>query len=1079
MQNNSYIQFDPLGALPRAYNQPVQRPIQSQQQYVQPQLTPETLAAIESLKAGEPAAAEQLKKDWWGSDWNPTGNSTIDYWATVAKNVPQDIGQIATGLASMGYNAVMHPIKTAQDVGQATKSYLSDLYQRASSPNTGNAELDKMLTSGPAALPMNLMAEAGKDIYNNLWLGNVPLLHTKTIGEVAQDLFKGDSDAAYKKLREAGIDSAEKFKQDPLITSMIVAPNATAKAATAAGKGVLNLAEKAGIPIGEVSQNVAKAIQGVESKFAKDKNSLLSEADNFRNVPNDDMVTLLRNYAEGTELPERLIPLKEKFAKFQENYRKTFDDDALVNPNELSALEYVQRKTGMNMQDIRRELAPQLEMIQEGVENPALSLSNRLSDFKKEVNSYKKHNKIEDFLNDNKKLSELSENEFNTLGKYFSANELGELRVADTTVKEAKKIIGDEIRRAWDESKVGQAALSDVRFQENLGRLASLAEESGNQLYKHLYDGIKLANEGKIGSFTMAGAKIPAGEKVSNEGRRFQGKSSSREYGTASYEELANAYKNMDEFIDSVTLQRTKDAISNNILETGTIDGATKLVGNNINPKDIRYINSDLLAEGRLSEAIKRASKDVSDGAIPIDKYTLSALDSTLQPTNSPFAKGWTNDAYGLMKETMLAGGQYLGGNFLSGVLGTTMNSGTGLIQDAIAAIGTRGKLAQQIGAFRRIRPSERRYATALAQIISKVGRKLGTGIAPRIDAMMQNMFSEINTHGKLRKLGVPITQRESELAKMQGQQLGEFVNNVRLDSMLNNKFRLIPRGSARGFLGLANPFIDWLDTSAQVSAKMYKEHPILAGAAAGKLFGEIAYDKELQNRLNLGVYTNKPLVTYVPDDKTGGKKEVSISFLPQYTTLELLQNPAKLLSGNNGAVVIGSLYNAIKGQDAYGRPMRRTTAREGLQTIQGNSRYWINPETNRVEEITGKTMIDEVLSTAIRNTFAPVNMYNKTVLPLGTEIYNKVMGTDYKYYQPFGQSIMGSWNVGQSERGPVSRNILSTGNPAKERTISDILKGLGTIYERNYYPEGQLSPNKIKQIRRQGLRQNIKQFGE
>ena len=345
---------------------------------------------------------------------------------------------------------------------------------------------------------------------------------------------------------------------------------------------------------------------------------------------------------------------------------------------------------------------------------------------------------------------------------------------------------------------------------------------------------------------------------------------------------------------------------------------------------------------------------------------------------------------------------------------------------------------------------------------------------------MMQNTFAEINANAALRKMGIEPTQRVSALASMQKQTLANLIDDVRLNSMMNNKYRVIPRGEFRDILGIANPFIDWIDTSTQVSDKMLKDHPVLMGAVASKLFGEIGYDKELQKRLGLNVYTDKPLVTYKGDDKTGDRKEISINFLPQLTPLEFVNNPSKLLTGTSGAPVLGALYEASKGKNAYGNPMRRTHANDTIQTIQGDNRYRVNPDTQMVERIVG-TQGDEMLSTAIKNLFAPVSLFNKTVAPIGVGLYNTVSGNDVKYYMPYGQSIFGNINTGQPEMGGriLSPTTFSTGDPRNARTVNDILKGLGTYYERDYYPENALTGNQIRRIIRSGVRQNLKDLGE
>lgn len=1075
--SNNYI-VDPMAEAYRSvystpiYNPQVQQPVPTQQ-YAP---TQELLDYIESIKNREPSQAQKLRESWKGQNVNVLNNPVLSDIATIGRNAIGDIPQIATGLVSTIGDVINDPKGTYNRAKEAGLNYLTDLYYRSENP-TGNALLDKVAT------PLSYSSNIVKDAWNFMQ-GTLPILNTKTLGQAVEDLKRGDGNAAFEKLKDAGIQSYEQFKQDPLITSLIVAPNLTTKAISKGTKAGLNLAEKAGLPVGETSQQVAKAIQAVEAKFNKQKIDLIKGTDAISKAKPQDLEAVIRNYTEGTPLPENLTDLKNKFAKFQEEYRKTFDDNSLANPNEISALLYVQRQTGKTIQEIRRELAPQLEMLQEGVTNPSLSFRNRLSDFEHEVGNFIKEDK--NYLKGDKLISELSEKEASTFAKHFDPAEIDMMKASNMTVKDAKQYLGDIARDSWVESKVSDAALKDVRFQENMAKLAERAEATGDPMLKHLYDGMSKANKGEIKAYTLAGAKIPAGESVLNEGRRFQGKSSSREYGTAEYKDIADAYRNVHNFLDDVANQKMKQEVSNNILSTGTIDGATKLVGDNVAAKDIRYLNPNLLEEGRLSEALKTASDSPKANSIAIDKYNLKALESFTKPLNTPFSQGALNDMYNLAKETMLASGTYLGGNFASGLYGAMLNSGTpqGLIKDVISAIGSKGALARELGTIRNIRPTNRRYSTKLAQGISATGRKLGTGIAPRIDAAMQNMFSEINAHSQLRKMGIAPKDRLAALAEMDKLKLGEFINNNRLASMMNTKYRIFPRGDVRSTLSIANPFLDWIDTSTQVSAKMLVDHPILMGAVASKLFGEIGFDRELQKRLNLKVYTDKPLVTYRGDDKApSGAKEISISFLPQLTPVEFLVDPAKLATGNSGAPVLSAVYEASKGKNPYGGLMRRSHAKDSMMSIQGGQRYIVNPETRNIEPVKG-TMGDEVLATAIKNLFAPTAIVNKTVMPIVADAYNRITGDNAKWYMPYGQSVFGSFYTGQPEQATgqmqsaITSNFLTTGDPRKARTVEDIIKGLGTYYERDYIPEG-ISGNRMRQIRRAGARQNWKDFGE
>lgn len=1085
MQNNNYIRSPLAQAYRQVYSQPVINPVVSQpvQQPVQQQLTPEQIAYIKSWANTpiENPQAEQLIEDWRGKTVNIPNHPVLSDLATIKENIPRDLARIGTGFVSMADDFIQHPIQSTRAELQTIGDYLNELGKRANTESvTGNKALDKILSAGGNA-GYKMAQLAAKDAYNNFGAGYLPLLNTKNVGGIIKDISQGKGSEAYKKLKESGVESWEQFKREPLITPLVVAPNATVAGLGKVTKGGLNLVEKTtGLPVGKVGQNVAKAIQVVESKFDKDRIELNKTANELSKAKTKDLELVIQNYTEGTPLPENLNELSKKFKNFQNEYRKLYDDNALVNPNELAALQYVQRKTGQTMQDIRRELAPQLEMLQEGVTNPSLLFRNRLDDFNAEINSIRKSANNSDFLKSSKPISELSREEFESVAKHFNQDELRAFYDSGASIKEMKQYLGDLSRDAWVPEKVSEAALKDTVFNDNITKLAALAEETGNPLYKHLYDGIKLANEGKIGAYTLAGADIPKGVSVSNEGRRFAGKSSSREYGTATYPAIAQAYRDIHGFLDDVTAQRVKSEISNNILNTGTIDGATKVVGDGVKPSDIRYINPDLLAEGKLGEAISRASSTPKEGAIAVDKYNIRAINDMLKPTGTPYKQGALGDVYNTFKENALASGIYLGGNLISGAFSTLLNSNTGLLSDIVASIGSRGRLSKELGTFRQIRPSDRRYSTTAGKIISKIGRKLGTGIAPRIDAMMQNAFAEINANAALRKMGIAPNERLSALASMQKQTLANLIEDVKLNSNMNNKYRVIPRGEIRDIIGIANPFIDWIDTSTQVSAKMLKDHPVLMGAVASKLFGEIGYDRELQKRLDLNVYTDKPLVTYKADDKTGERKEISINFLPQLTPLEFVVNPTKLLTGTSGAPVLGALYEASKGKNVYGNPMRRTHTTDTIQTIQGDNRYRVNPDTQMVERIVG-TQGDEMLSTAIKNLFAPVSLFNKTVAPVGVGLYNMISGDDVKYYMPYGQSIFGNVNTGQPEMGGriLSPTTFSTGDPRNARTVNDILKGLGTYYERDYYPENALTGNQVRRIIRSGVRQNLKDLGE
>lgn len=1090
MQNNNYIDNILLNSQQPQFSNVA--PIQYgnlQAAYQGYDVAPSNIPAVNELNtSGQPSQAvldainnstinnsreQELRNNWgfWGGA-NIQNHPELSRFLNIPKRFIFDNPmQIGTGLYNEAGRLIYNPKETLEGYKNAAVDYLTDLGYRSGAADARN--FAEQVNNYP-----RYAYNIGKDVWN-AFQGTIPALNTERIGKVIEDIRSGNKKKALKDSKDIGYDTWRQIADYPLITGLVAAPNLTTGLIAKGGKGTLNLAEKAGVPVGKISQDVARAVQAVEARFNRDSIKLGEKADKIAKADERDLKIVL-DYIDGKGAkPKSLDKLYNDLRDFNKDYVKyNIDDNALVNPQEMSALQYVQRQTGRTLQDIRREVTPQLEKLQEGITDPRLSFRNKLSDFEHEVNKFRKDTKNKDFLKDSKPITELSKDEFSTLSKYFTPEELRAFYDTNASIGSIKSEMGKAVREAWYPEATDLSKFKDAIYQENMAKLAGLAEQTGNQTLKHLYDGLRLGEEDR-GIYTMAGADIPEKGLIGREGRRLQGASSSREYGTASTTEVAKAYRNIHQFLDDIAAQRSRDEIGRNILSNGTIDGVHKLVGDGVKAEDIRYINPDVLANGTYTEAIRGATNKAVEGFIPIDKYNLKALETLTAPSGG--LQGVLKDILGLYKEAALASGTYLGGNLISGVYGTILNSGSpqGLIKDVVSAIGSKGALAKEIGTFRRVKPRERSYNTKLAQGISWLGGWAGSRIAPRIDAIMNNMFSEINAHSQLRKMGIKTPDRLNSLQSMSKTRLGNFINDNRLASMLNNKFRIIPRGMTRDIAGLANPFIDWIDTSTQVTAKMLVDHPILLGAASAKLFGEIGFNRELQNRLKLKVYTDKPLVTYIPDDKTGGQKEITMSFLPQMTPLEFLADPKKLVMGSSGTPVLTALYEATKGKNAYGKPLRRSFSNNSMMSVIGNDRYIVNPKTQQIEQVT-ETQGDEVLSTAIRSLMSPVNIWNKTIAPLGAGIINAATGSNYTYYQPYAQSILGSFETGQPEIGGAFYNALRpTGDPTKTRNINDIIRGLGTIYERQYYPVGQLTGNKLRRIKRAGAGQARRIYGD
>lgn len=1053
--NNVPVNYSNLYNSYQGFNNVAQPTIQQQTNQVTGQPSQAVLNAVSNMPINQ-TLAQQVKSGL--TEWSPfqfEGHPILTGLANIPTNALHDILEIGTGLTHM----VTHPKEIGQQIG--------DYYtQMAYNPELQN--------------PLSRAGRSLRDMYNLVY-GDVTGLTSQNLNKVIQSLASGDTNQLKQSASEVGSEVWDKITKDPFIVSSVVAPNLTARTVSKGATGALNLAEKAGVPVGETARKVANAMEVVEAKFGNQKAELNQLGRELSKASNRDLELVIDNVKSNTPLPKNLNDLKDKFIKFNEKYQDIYQDNALVNPREIAALQYVQGKTGLTMQDVRRTLAPHLEQLTEGVNDPYLTFKNRVDSFNHELNSLRKDGQLKKF-NQDAKVASLTGEDAEFFNKHFNPNERAVFTSTDMTVKEAVQYLKDLQRDAWTGSKYIGKAAQDMKYQENLSRLAGLAESTGDPMLKHLYDGMKLADAGDIRPFTMADANIPEGLKVSDEGRRFAGKSSSREYGTATTPEIAKAYKNIHGFIDDTVRNRVREEITNNILHNGTIDGVTSLVGENINPSSIRYINPENLANGSLSDAINTAGTVAHEGYIPIDVYNLNAIKSLLKPASSPFGNSPLSDLYNTAKEAFLSSGLYLGGNAISGAFGTTINSGSfsNLVRDAISATASKGQLAKELGLYRELGTDTRKFSTPLGKGVHKINRIAGGGLFPTADAWMQNKFAEINAQANLRRMGIPFEDRAKAISNMDKIQLAKVIDNVKYSSMMNSKYRIFPRGQVRDYLGIANPFLDWTDTATQVTAKMYRDHPILMGMAAADLFGNIGIDKELQNRLGLRVYSDKPLVTYKGDDKSpNGAKEVRLSFLPQLTPLEFFSDPSRMLAGN-GAPALTAIYEAFKGKNPYGNLMRRSYAQGSYPTmIQGSKRYRQNPETGRIEEI-NKAQADEVLSTAIRSISGVPSLVNKTVMPIGAEIYNRLTGSDLQYHMPYGQSILGSFSTGQPELGGgINRTMLMSGDPSKPRTIKDVVKGLGTYFESDYYPENQLTGSQIRRLRKSGARRIRRDYGE
>lgn len=1027
-----------------AYNYNNLRAPQQAQNTAGNELTPEAQALLDQINNNRnlqsASNAATLRQSM--NTWNPFGENHP--WLNLIPNAIHDVQEIGTGFVSL-----FNP-ETRNQIGNELYNFYA---------NMANDDLATRARKGLSGM------------YNTL-IGDVTGVTSSKLGDIAQRITQGDLSGAREVATNTLKDSVKEFQENPLIFSSVVAPKPTSKLINAGVKTAGRLAESAGIPIGEATQAVGRGLDSIAAAMGNKSSKLRGYTRDFKQAKTDELKTVIEyNRGERTNLPKELEPLNKKFNDFNKEYNLILDDYALLNPREIVALQYVRDKLGGNttIQEVRRMAQPQLEALMEGVTDPSLRFRNRLNDFNHEVNTLKKEGKKVD-LKDEKLLSELSNEEQALIQKHFTSEELASFEDAGfKTVGEVKQYMRDAVRDAWSGDSYVSKAASNAKYQENMSRLAGLAQETGDPFLKYLHEGFVRADSG-VKPFTFAGAEIPAGAEVSNVGRRFAGISSSREFGTATSEAIAKAYQDSSRFVDDVLRNKLHTDISNNLLRTGTIDGETALFKIR-NPKDARYVSRDALEQGKLAEAVNGASETARDGDIVLDKRVVNALKEYTASRENPFGNGVIGDVYNTVKDVFLASGNYLGGNILSGAMGTMLNSGSirGLVSDLKNSLVAENRLAKALDVYREPGLDTRKFSTQAGKVGHKISRATGGYPFTWIDAKAQNLFAEMNANALLRRQGIQPADRLASLNEMPKAQLGQLINDLKNSSMMNNRFRLIPN-SARKFIGLFNPFVDWLDTSMQASYHMYAQHPYLIGATAADFLGNIALDKELQNRLNLNVHTDKMLKSYVPNPKTGQVEEVSVNFIPQMTSIELLTDPKSFSS--RGIPFFTAFANSLQGKNLYGRPMERSYAigQQYATGIQGDKRYWVNPSTNKWEQI-NQPMADEVLSTTLRNLSGIPQAVNKTYGPTVAGLASLVSGKDVRFYQPYDQSVFGSFSVGQPESGQISPNIWSTGDPGRERSIKDVLTGLGTYYKTPYIPEDTIRGTAMRSIKRNAAR--------
>ena len=559
----------------------------------------------------------------------------------------------------------------------------------------------------------------------------------------------------------------------------------------------------------------------------------------------------------------------------------------------------------------------------------------------------------------------------------------------------------------------------------------------------------------------------------------WRGRFTERRFGNASYEDIAKQLQHPTEWLQRTIKQFTKDNIFEE-LKGGTL-GGQPLIDKTTKPADVRYISREFLDSKDIQKIKEAARKEqLSPDDIAIDKHLVDALDKQLDFgfSASPFKNGFLKDAYDISKGTALASGSYLSGNLTTGALNMLLNSKgnlLGLADDIGKAAQSRGRLVKELGAYRPMLRNKKTISTPVLKQIYEVNKPIGD-FWNTFDTFAQNSFAEIAAHANLRRQGIKASDRASAIQNMDNMKLADMINDVKMVSLMNPTKTLLPK-SLYGAAGLTNPFWRWVDTAAQSSAYMLKKSPFLANYVLFDVLSNIGLDAELQERMNLGVDLDKPFVSFRFNPKTRRVEEVSSEFAPMMNTLKVSGTLANVLAGKGKPddlnTVIGettpfvsAVANAFRGKTKYGKPILRShTGLADMTKVQGDKRYVMK---NGIIQQDDKFYIDEPITAAVRELLAPVQLANRTGLPVVGKLAEMVTGRPHTYYRPYDNAILGSYNINpQSNQG----NTLTFGSPRRmvdDMKVQDILTGQ---YSQPYYPERPQMPQAILNMTKQGIK--------
>lgn len=572
------------------------------------------------------------------------------------------------------------------------------------------------------------------------------------------------------------------------------------------------------------------------------------------------------------------------------------------------------------------------------------------------------------------------------------------------------------------------------------------------------------------------------------------GRFSTREYGNATYEDIAKQLQNPAEFLEGLQRQFELGQLAKELRQgkIGDIDVAPMP---NAKPKDIVYINADRLETDGIVEALNKASKEaMSPSDIAVDKLTAQELAKQLQSGyGSSGFKGAAKDIESFAKATALGSGTYILGNVGSGAANALIESGVMLPVDVINALRTKNQLSKTAGLYREsYLPKVNPIKTLGLKQIGWVSDRAGGQLLRRADAAVQNGFAEIGMHRALRNAGISAKDRSKILAEgtLDSQTLGQAIQDAKNAALMNSDNTILPNFLTEAG-SMTNPFWRWTDTAARNTIRQFETHPFITNMVLSNYLANIGLNREMQERANIGIKTDAPLKSFVMDARSGQLKTFTTEYIAQLNTAKLIGNPMDTLM-SSGDTTLGWFINLFQGKDKYGRAFQRAqkSTDSNLAAVIGGVRKTWNPKTGEFTRDESDVKVSEYINEFLHNAAPPIALLNKTVLPIVAEATGNV------YLQPYAGSTFGTFlpkeNFGYDMKGrPVvvnragniddNANALFGGNINRPRMLQDIEAQMTSSYIAPYY-EGEERPTpsgmEIRQILRNNARGGIQRGG-